>query len=477
MQQYMSFMHKYLSSSGHSVTEITGNDSSFDSVSLSVPENESDAMLHVYPYMNNIRLCAGSAYFDVIDGSTHAQICEAVISAVRFYDEWEHKLFAAAWSNEGYVRMVEIADSVFKNPIFLCNWQGSVYGYSKAFRDSDFSSTWHMITHENRVPLSSLEMLLKSQFRSSIYIENSVHLLVFPEQDFRSIFGLIHVDHEIVLQFQIMEYARPLCEADIKLSRIFLDALKITFREISMSQLGSSMDVFRDLLNRRSTSTENVNWALDYLGWKDSTDAFHVIAFDMGESSKEKADAVSQLEYNVPSCKVLDWNGRTVMLAPAQAIKQFKQPLIYACRMMGVRCSVSLGFCDWTQLRDYYDQAVFCLSLKGAAEPVCFCPDHIWELFTWNFSRAGSAEMLIHPAISHLRDYDKKHRTSYAKTLYTYLICERSTSSAADAMFIHRNTLQYRITRIQELIPLDLEDPSVRMHIILSYILTDSITV
>ena len=45
----------------------------------------------------------------------------------------------------------------------------------------------------------------------------------------------------------------------------------------------------------------------------------------------------------------------------------------------------------------------------------------------------------------------------YLETLYYYLISSRSLKKTCDALFTHRNTVLYRIRRIQEdfLIPLD----------------------
>jgi hypothetical protein len=62
-----------------------------------------------------------------------------------------------------------------------------------------------------------------------------------------------------------------------------------------------------------------------------------------------------------------------------------------------------------------------------------------------------------------IRDSDRERNTTYAASLLAYLDAFGDTSSAAKALNIHENTLRYRIRRLQELFPLDLDDPDTRL--------------
>ena len=65
---------------------------------------------------------------------------------------------------------------------------------------------------------------------------------------------------------------------------------------------------------------------------------------------------------------------------------------------------------------------------------------------------------LIHPAVKYLKKYDKKNKTNYLETLREYLNCALNTTEAVDRLFIHRNTLYYRLKKIEELCEIDLTD-------------------
>lgn len=56
---------------------------------------------------------------------------------------------------------------------------------------------------------------------------------------------------------------------------------------------------------------------------------------------------------------------------------------------------------------------------------------------------------LIPPKLISLAKHDKAKETMYSETLYYYLISNRSLKKTCDALFTHRNTVLYRIRRIQ----------------------------
>jgi sugar diacid utilization regulator len=67
--------------------------------------------------------------------------------------------------------------------------------------------------------------------------------------------------------------------------------------------------------------------------------------------------------------------------------------------------------------------------------------------------------------------YDKDHETCYFDTVYQYILNDRSLNHTADSMFIHKNTVSYRINKARELFSLDLDNLQTCMNIIAAYLL------
>jgi len=76
---------------------------------------------------------------------------------------------------------------------------------------------------------------------------------------------------------------------------------------------------------------------------------------------------------------------------------------------------------------------------------------------------------LCHPALISLVMYDKKTGGNLTKALYTYLSHERNAAQTAKALYVHRNTMLYKIRKIEEIIGQDLNDPKLRERLLFSY--------
>ena len=58
-----------------------------------------------------------------------------------------------------------------------------------------------------------------------------------------------------------------------------------------------------------------------------------------------------------------------------------------------------------------------------------------------------------------LLDHDRERRADLVRTLRVYFSEGANASAAADRLFLHRNSMIYRLARIEELTGLDLKDP------------------
>lgn len=69
--------------------------------------------------------------------------------------------------------------------------------------------------------------------------------------------------------------------------------------------------------------------------------------------------------------------------------------------------------------------------------------------------------MLIEPIVV----YDKEYGTELLATLSAFLRTGGNTKRVAEELFIHRNSVLYRLDRVSEIIQNDLNDPEVRFRL------------
>lgn len=79
--------------------------------------------------------------------------------------------------------------------------------------------------------------------------------------------------------------------------------------------------------------------------------------------------------------------------------------------------------------------------------------------------------------LSAIRGYDVKTGSELEATLRTYMEHGGSVAETADALFLHRNSVLYRIQRIEELSHIDLHDRKTRQVLLVAFTITDPASV
>lgn len=78
-------------------------------------------------------------------------------------------------------------------------------------------------------------------------------------------------------------------------------------------------------------------------------------------------------------------------------------------------------------------------------------------------------ENMYHQLLDPLINYDQKHNGELEKTLYYYLIYDGNQQLMAKNLYMHRNTISYRLTKIKELIQCDLLSFEEKLPYMLAY--------
>ena len=80
--------------------------------------------------------------------------------------------------------------------------------------------------------------------------------------------------------------------------------------------------------------------------------------------------------------------------------------------------------------------------------------------------RFASLEYFIPKELRILRDHDEKNHSDLLKTLYFYLLEERSLIKASERLNVHRNSIVYRTNKINEIVDIDLDDTDTRSNVL-----------
>ena len=79
----------------------------------------------------------------------------------------------------------------------------------------------------------------------------------------------------------------------------------------------------------------------------------------------------------------------------------------------------------------------------------------------------------LHRALAPIIEYDARTASDLTVTLRTYVESGGSVAATAERLFLHRNSVGYRLQRIQELSGLDPRERATRHTLLVAFAITD----
>ena len=468
----LSMIRDYIRKKEPTVSALVGQNCCFRSFRIHLPEHPEADMLYLQQQRDKIAFFCQSGSFSLYHTSMERAVA-LTLEACQYYDHWEKALFQAVWDTPDYQTLIDTSEEVFENPMLITNWQGKLLGSTSSYRDIPIRDFWTQMNQTGVLPISCLQNLRESSHFDILKEENQVNLLYFEKFDYTCILGLVHENHEIILHFQIVEFHRKITETDLLLARTFLSVLRRAHRELQPAYRESATYVFSQLLSGRRVDSRLLNWVLSSLGWTVPEQRYYVVCFQVMDQKGNAKSMLLQLERSVPGSKVLIHEDMLVLLLSKPLFERFQNDLRYVNEKWHLSCGVSMPFDDWENLQLYYHQAASVAGLSKRDAKLHFCQEYAMFFLMDDLRQSIAARHMGHPAVQILAEYDRKNHTELVKTLQTFLLCERNSTLTAEKLNLHRNTLQYRVHKIEDLVPMDLEDADVRLHLLLTCLIPD----
>lgn len=149
----------------------------------------------------------------------------------------------------------------------------------------------------------------------------------------------------------------------------------------------------------------------------------------------------------------------------------FKQAL-HQLKEADAICAFSRIFSDLLSVVDYKWQVDKLLEVGSNLRPdktVFHFDDYALPIIISVITTEISATNMIHPALFMLIHYDSVHNTEYFETLRAYTLSCFNKSSAYEVLNIHRNTLAYRLKKIEEIVGIRFSEGDFGISLFLSF--------
>lgn len=203
----------------------------------------------------------------------------------------------------------------------------------------------------------------------------------------------------------------------------------------------------------------------------------HRIAVLKARGKDEKiAPPMAKIRRYFPSAPVAELQNQAVLfLSYAKEKSSFPQILKRLEDLASEQqliVGLSYGFEDLNRVSDYFRQGQMALETP-TPEPVNSYDQVFFLALLQEFQRRSEKDFswgnYLHPSLEILLDYDKKNQSQLYRTLEVYLESEASVQKTAKRLYLHRNTVTYRLRRITELCQVDLGNSQTRFLLSVSF--------
>lgn len=191
-----------------------------------------------------------------------------------------------------------------------------------------------------------------------------------------------------------------------------------------------------------------------------------------------KDHLVLALKEVLPGSHVTYHEGKVAVLVPLLKNDSFQDEQLNEIQHLAdkeyLRIGVSNTFTHVESFAKYYHQAVTALNLEkrlNSEKLICYYIDYQFYDLLDQVKDESQLGQFCHPALSILRQYDRKNETRLYDTLKVYLDGGCSIKFASEKLFLHRNSLAYRLERISEIGNIDLGDSYARFMLRMSYLI------
>ena len=239
----------------------------------------------------------------------------------------------------------------------------------------------------------------------------------------------------------------------------------------------SELTIFRDILEMKETDPEIIALRMLGMGWNEDPQMQLFLICPCTAVTLGVPYVIRFLEEQYRGIHSFQYREQYLLIVNYRITDRarFQEELVRLMEKQSAYCGCSHIFTDLEHLNQNYMQASFAAEYgTKSAGSLNRCEDYALEYMKDRFREAVDAD-LASPALEKLRKYDIDNGTEYYRTLFTYLLCERNQTLTAERLFLHRNTLIYRVNRIEEIIDTDLNKERERLYLLLSYLVQSDI--
>lgn len=325
-----------------------------------------------------------------------------------------------------------------------------------------------------------VQVLVEQAGYKKDHYSTSPVLLPKGKLKYRRIISHIFFNHHPIGTIVIFEVQRSIQEMDLRLAKMLSEVLTLKMKndEFLLYSKGVVYEhLFQDLLDGAITSS--VLYERIKSHHLTIEEDIYVLAVDISEFDRTYKTLQyfrSVMDEIIEKGKSILYNNYIVVVIMCKEggylSKQEISKLNTFCNEKKLSAGISRCFHDISMLRPHFEQAITAINLNhsinrkyGLSSYLEFTTEHMITIA----SEKTDLMQFCEEGLLKLLNYDASNHMNLTECLHEFLVQERNLAHTALALHMHRNTLIYRVNKIQEIMNHDLDDYNYRFSLLLSF--------
>lgn len=398
-------------------------------------------------------------------------IVSDLLLILRNYSLWEQEIRALSRQHVPLSVLLGKSAEIVHNPILIFDLEGNLLGQSNLKKAAHHPTFAHVLA-TGKMAASALTVRYVShtgQYRPDL---TDMPQLTRPEDGTETgcLSMYFSIDGERV-GYCLLVILDP---QELELDQQFITLLRPYLLEAEeftsvASPVRSNLTILNDLLSGTATSPEAIHKFLATTGICPPFQLLEVHSNAIVNYS-QRSLLIRELKDIGIALFAMEYEKRVLILTEAMQTRYLVQRISSTIHTDSSHLSIgiSMPFSSLEKLPSAHRQSVFAIEESNLKDGFFYCRDFAFPYLLQILQREELTKNLLHPAVEILRQYDLENGSELLKTLDVYLQQGMNQIHAAQALYVHRNTLKYRLARIGELTDIDLSDADEKLYLSLS---------
>lgn len=419
--------------------------------------------LHVYRRNKDVVCKSGSDYI-ILHDIEFEYVFNIVQGIFDFYNDWSTTIQQAVYEMN-FQRVIDECWFLFTNPIILMDGGNRCLAMSSQYEDDEVDYEWAYVAKNHFSSPEFIRKMRQSYDKVDLYQKNTPKMLYKDsiEVYYDTLTTAIYYNDFYCGRINVLGKEREFNYGDIQVIGHLLNVLAPSMYMIQNQEYEDMRrGVFFELLCGKRILFSMAKKQADYLEWG-MNDIFQLCVIKVPKGYNEtssKTMICNMIRRSSLNTYITVTGNEIVVIFNLKYIdkKSLLDIIQKAIREeKAFKIGISSPMNGIMELKKYHDQA------RGAIEYGCLMHPKQQTFFFYDYALYYMFESndpettfyAMHPDILYLDKLDREKDTQWLMLLKTYFDNECSLVNTAKALYVHRNTLVYRLGKLRELVHYD----------------------